>query len=140
MTPGQAQSFLSRVSYKPGTKMYFGWLDSRGIFTRDELHFIDPTAHTFAIRISLMKRNVKKVKPTEEPLAEQFNPVWWNDLEIIPVASQFEIRIEDLKDMQHEEFAQFIKACIEKMERHEIDEWLKVDGRWVTDPHPELRV
>lgn len=32
----------------------------------------------------------------------------------------------------------YIKRMIQGMEMHEVDEFLKCDGNWVTDPHPEM--
>ena len=34
----------------------------------------------------------------------------------------------------------WLKECVTRAEHHERDEWLRVDGRHVTDPHPELRL
>lgn len=36
-------------------------------------------------------------------------------------------------------FIEYVLAVIRLREFHEMDEWLKVDGRCVVDPHPELR-
>jgi len=38
-----------------------------------------------------------------------------------------------------DEWNQFVYRCIEELEKHEIAEWLKIDGQHVIDPHPELR-
>lgn len=37
-------------------------------------------------------------------------------------------------------FVKFIQATIVKLELHEVDEFFKVNGRHVNDPHPELDI
>jgi hypothetical protein len=37
------------------------------------------------------------------------------------------------------EFTNFVHRAIVELEMHEIDEWFKVHGRHVRDPHPELK-
>ena|SRR5260221_8661401 len=32
-----------------------------------------------------------------------------------------------------------IQECVKDMELHEMAEWLKYEGEYITDPHPELR-
>jgi hypothetical protein len=36
-------------------------------------------------------------------------------------------------------FADIVRARVRELVLHEIDEWLRIGGELVTDPHPELR-
>lgn len=38
-----------------------------------------------------------------------------------------------------EQVTRFISHAWKELEAHEVDEWLKLDGEPVTEPHPELR-
>ena len=43
-------------------------------------------------------------------------------------------RFEDEAD-----FRRRVYRAVKALELHELDEWLKVEGKHVNDPHPELR-
>ncbi len=46
---------------------------------------------------------------------------------------------DQLVRMDEPQMMDWIKMHIRKAEDHETDEWLRLDGKWVKDPHPELR-
>ena len=43
------------------------------------------------------------------------------------------------QNMNQKEILGFIYCMLREMELHEIDEWFKLDGYHVKDPHPEFR-
>jgi hypothetical protein len=45
-----------------------------------------------------------------------------------------------LRNMNLQQFLQFIREQIKILEFHEIDEWFKYNGENVTDPHPERKM
>lgn len=56
-----------------------------------------------------------------------------------PLLSVHRIPYETVEQMSD---AMIIRVCLDlirRMEMHEIDEWLKVDDKRVTNPHPDLR-
>jgi hypothetical protein len=44
-----------------------------------------------------------------------------------------------LDDRFEEALVGLLFHYLREMELHELKEWLKLDGKWVDDPHPELR-
>ena len=44
---------------------------------------------------------------------------------------------DDLKDYTEELVIAKIENAIISIEHHEINEWLRIDNRYVSDPHPE---
>lgn len=57
----------------------------------------------------------------------------------LPVYTYSLINEEMLADMNEIQFVRMIRDKIKTLEFHELDEWLKIDGMHVVDPHPELR-
>lgn len=47
------------------------------------------------------------------------------------------IVINELSQMTEKEFIALVYNAVTHLERHEQDEWFKVDGRPLVEPHPE---
>jgi hypothetical protein len=47
--------------------------------------------------------------------------------------------LERLETLPDEYILREIYRLVRRAELHELDEWLKVDGKCVTDPHPEIK-
>lgn len=62
------------------------------------------------------------------------------DVDLTPRRIKLGVQVPDVAlalDVAH--FQEWFKrAVILKWEMHEVDEWFRVDGKHVTDPHPEL--
>lgn len=56
----------------------------------------------------------------------------------IPVANH--LRLDSLEHLTERHVLQFIESAYRSFEQHEVDEWLKLDGKHINDPHPELKM
>lgn len=112
MTYEQLERYLTRIKYKPCTK----------IAVQAEFSITKPDAPAFALRVYAMR-------------PDEGNPIETIQVE---VRDYFDERV--LADMSESEALQRVRLLIEQLERHEIDEFLKVDGKQVTDPHPGQRL
>lgn len=57
----------------------------------------------------------------------------------IPIRAIDSITYSSLREMNEANVKSLIVEMVKRMELHEMDEWLKFDGDWINDPHPELR-
>lgn len=55
------------------------------------------------------------------------------------IVGRYEIPIEQLKYLNRKAFLKLIHHNILQVELHEINEWLRIDGEFINDPHPEIR-
>lgn len=56
---------------------------------------------------------------------------------VINVTHNNSITKEHFSRMGFEEFTTWIRSCVRTMEAHEMDEFLRVDGRMIKNPHDE---
>lgn len=54
---------------------------------------------------------------------------------VIPLASSECIPVSVLEDMSERSVVEMIRRRIQATEMHEVDEWLKFDGKCVREPH-----
>lgn len=57
---------------------------------------------------------------------------------VVPVVVRRFLDVRELREERHH-VLHVVRGLLRELERHEIDEWLKVDGKCAFDPHPELR-
>lgn len=55
--------------------------------------------------------------------------------DLIPVSAAFHVPPRILMDRDHVLFLHWLQGCLEFVEKHEQDEWFRVDGQLVNDPH-----
>lgn len=61
-----------------------------------------------------------------------------NTEEIIPIVQMSALDEYALSKMSMDSVLQFISHSLFSLEKHELNEWFKIDGKHVEDPHPEL--
>jgi hypothetical protein len=106
------QTLLSRVTYKPGWK-FECW-------------------PTYASNGRLSDREISIITSFTAVNAE--NP---SSTEIFHSQNLFPAEI--LENMTDADLVlHVIRECIFRVEMHEVDEWLKFNGKCVREPHPEL--
>lgn len=44
-----------------------------------------------------------------------------------------------IAEMNQDQFLTYVRKMLIDLETHEVDEWFKIDGFYVKDPHPELK-
>lgn len=58
----------------------------------------------------------------------------------VPIHGRERINGEAISHHRDGDFLRyFVRDAILRSLEHEVDEWLKLDGKQVTDPHPELK-
>lgn len=56
----------------------------------------------------------------------------------LPVIGTYEITAHALDLMTFVDFCKWVRGIVIEFEIHEIDEWLRIDGKFVYDPHPSM--
>jgi hypothetical protein len=119
----EAKQVVSRIRYKPGWRMKLRR-------ARDESlppHHFDPNPlpyHELAILF-------------DAPDARN-----WEDLQRacpIPLVMRSHIHPRELAGMTEESLVQYLRHQIAVAEQHEADEWFRLDGVQIRNPHPEGR-
>lgn len=63
---------------------------------------------------------------------------------LVPVTATNPMRVEMLADekgnLDEKRALGFIRDTLKMLEFHEVDEWFRIDGKHVTDPHPPLPI
>lgn len=111
------KEWLNRLSYKPGWKLTL----ERPI----------PFCQYMTLYIQYNQPNV----PETFRMKNFVGP--------IPLVSPFQSFItisfeSEAFYLSFEKFVLFIKREVINCETHEINEWLRIDGKFVTNPHPEM--
>jgi hypothetical protein len=110
MTHDEAAKVIARMTYRPGWK--FEW------------YVADPRAFDID-RVSVFRVGTRE--PDSESKAGELVDVMY--------AHTFSFR--DLSAMDEQWFLREVRAVIEKRVLHELDEWLRIDGKPLVEPHPE---
>ncbi len=63
------------------------------------------------------------------------SPIYHTEIALIKTITSIK-----LKRMDVMEFMSWLHKMLEAMETHEINEWLKLDGKTLFDPHPEKKL
>lgn len=114
MTLAEAQELVSRLTYKPGATF-----ELRVPIPSEDKDWDDWQQGLLQMIVTL---RVIDVKPPHE------------EIEVIQVKKLTE---EFLQDARGPALINFIVSQVFDMEKHEMREWLKVDGKQYLDPHPE---
>lgn len=58
----------------------------------------------------------------------------------VPVCGVFDIPAKVWESRSEAEFWVWLHRVLEFMERHELDEWFRIDGTLLSDPHETVRI
>lgn len=105
-----AQGLLNRFEYKPG------W-----VFT----------LHRYAEQGDSVRLEVAFMAPDSRHPRSDKN---------FPITGVFDIPENVYREFSDADFWVWLHRVIEFVERHEMDEWFKIDGKMMTDPHANGRV
>lgn len=111
--------WLSRITYKPDTQF--------------EVARVDPQeyARLYGVRV-VAKRNLPDSTKGITNLAEYADYVGF-----IPIAGQEVVPWNIVEREDFTAFLRWFRHWLRRMEQHEMDEWLRVDGELPFDPHKE---
>lgn len=120
---GQVHGYLSRFRYKPG------W----------EFH-VRCAPESDAVMLEVMFRAEDSRHPHRPPVYRDITfspgePLRIERDDLIPITGQFNVpRLAQMHDPEPR-FFDWLRETIQFMERHECDEWFRVDGYLPFDPH-----
>lgn len=109
MTFDELEVFIDRITYKPGFSMIALRSSSDGYVS---------------IRMSMMVPDALSKTPLNR---------------LLPISTVKQIPEYSLAAITEEHLLHILKHTILSLERHEMDEFLRLDGACVTDPHPEFK-
>lgn len=112
-----AKELLSKITYKPGWKIEF--VDEYELKRTGRWH---PWGSTCLLRITAVWPDVTDPNGRPKPFSIEF---------------QMTLLLYDELNERH--FIEWIANRIRHVEEHEFQEWFKVDGSNVFDPHPEQK-
>lgn len=110
----EVRRVLERITYKPLWKI-----------TVSQAHVSDEYLFCLAYKAPDAMRAYRDAENVH-------NPYTWTKIITTYATHPANVRTE-------EEVLETVKSLIRQAEVHEQNEWLKIDGKHVTDPHPEIR-
>lgn len=113
MTPDQAIRFVTRLTYKPKYRFRASVLDD----------FMGRHADD-CVEFTLMG---------DAPDAQ-------GSVAVAEITSRTTIPTRALTDMDEAQLAAAMYELALSLERHELEEWLRIDGKHFREPHPEMRL
>lgn len=115
-----AQGYLSRFRYKPNWQFEM---------TRQ------PQMGAACIRIMVLVDDSRGFDGRGEPWTRHCSACGQDSGLKIPIEGMYPIpRLTEMADPE-KRFFDFLRQCIWSVERHESDEWIRVDGELLHDPH-----
>lgn len=105
----RVRALLERVTYKPGWRIKVSRPTDRGLH-----NYWEPVT-----------------------IQAQYPTVDVNTLETIMLNLHHQIDIHTAEEVSEDILVDLISHIIKGFEMHEFDEWFKLDGKHVRDPHPE---